>query len=100
MEPITRYIMTHSKGKNQPICGNQIASAFGISGIAVRRMVNDARCKGNPICSNGKGYYIASDRDEVIRTINSLSGRIIGMNNAKAGLERFLEDESIWSDAG
>ena len=26
-------------------------------------MVNSARCKGDPICSNGNGYYIASDKN-------------------------------------
>lgn len=88
MQPITRYIDAHSDGKRKPICGSQIASAFGISGIAVRRMVNEARCNGDPICSGGRGYYIASNSEEVQQTIDSLDGRIAVMRNAKEGLER------------
>ena len=60
MEAITEYIKRNSNGRKRPVRGATIASAFGVSGVRVRNMVNSARCKGDPICSNGNGYYIAS----------------------------------------
>lgn len=91
MDLITKFIMFHSEGRSKPICGSRIASAFGVDGIEVRRLVNVARCSGDPICSNGKGYYIASDKEELQRTISSLDGRIAVMTNARDGLERCLQ---------
>ena len=91
MDMVTAYITAHSKGKKKPICGSAIASALGVSGIEVRRLVNAARCNGDPICSNGNGYYIAHDKDELLSTIESLDGRIAGMMNARNGLKRCLQ---------
>ena len=56
MEAVTEYIKRNSNGRKQPVRGSTIASAFGVSGVRVRNMVNSARCKGDPICSKGKGY--------------------------------------------
>lgn len=90
MEAITHYIHAHSDGKQCPICGSQIANAFGVSDVAVRHMINEARCNGDPICSGRRGYYIASSQDEIQKTIDSLEGRIAVMRNAKEGLERCM----------
>lgn len=81
MEAVTEYIKRNSNGRKQPIRGSTIASAFGVSGVRVRNMVNSARCKGDPICSNGNGYYIARDKSEIENTIASMKGRISVMNN-------------------
>ena len=77
MEAVTEYIKRNSNGRKQPIRGSTIASAFGVSGVRVRNMVNSARCKGDPICSNGNGYYIARDKSEIENTIASMKGRIM-----------------------
>lgn len=92
MDLITTFIMTHSNGRAKPICGSRIASALGVDGIEIRRLVNVARCNGDPICSNGKGYYIASSKEELQRTIDSLDGRIAVMTNARDGLKRRLQE--------
>lgn len=94
MDTITKYIKAHSDGRKHPICGSAIADAFGISGAEVRRLVNAARTNGDPICSSGRGYYIASDRDEVQQTIDSLQGRIAGMSSAVFGLTEYLRGAS------
>lgn len=46
MEAITEYIKRNSNGRKRPVRGATIASAFGVSGVRVRNMVNSARCKG------------------------------------------------------
>lgn len=90
MDTVTAYIAEHSAGSGKPVCGSKIASAFGVSGVEVRRLINVARCNGDPICSNGNGYYIAHDQNELLSTIESLDGRIAGMTNARDGLKRCL----------
>lgn len=90
MDPITKYIMTHSDGRQNPICGSAIAAALGISGIEVRKRINHARNNGDPICSNAKGYYIAQDIAEIQETIDSLQGRIRSMEEAISGLQMCL----------
>jgi len=94
MDLITRYIQEHSNGRSHPISGSSISSALGISGIKVREMVNTARCNGSPICSNGCGYYIAQDKEEVQRTMDSMRGRIAAMTKALNGLESYMRGTS------
>lgn len=91
METITMYIAAHSNGRNRPIPSSSISEAFGISGQVVRRLVNTARTNGDPICSCGRGYYIAKDRDEIQKTIESLSGRISAISSAISGLRHCLD---------
>ena len=91
MDLVTKYIMTHSDGRSHPICGSAIAAAFCVSSVEVRRLVNAARTNGDPICSSGRGYYIAKDKDEIQKTIESLQGRIAGMSNAVSGLQQYME---------
>ncbi|MCM1221039.1 MAG: hypothetical protein NC548_41805 [Lachnospiraceae bacterium] len=90
MKAITKYIMTHSNGKKAPVCGSTIASVFSISQVAVRKLINEARSAGDPICSCGKGYYIPNDKSEIKETIDSIEGRIAGMNKAIDGLRSLL----------
>lgn len=53
-------------------------------------MINAARSNGDPICSGARGYYVAHNKEEIQQTIDSLRGRIAGMNRAIAGLEHSL----------
>lgn len=90
MDLVTKYIMTHSTGSKRPIGGSEIARAFSVSGVEVRRLINAARSNGDPICSNGKGYYIAKDKEELRHTIESMRGRIKAMSEAVDGMEKCL----------
>lgn len=56
----------------------------------IRHMINAARSNGSPICSGQKGYYVATDKEEIKNTIDSLRGRITKMEKAIAGLEACL----------
>lgn len=90
MKPITQYIMKHSNGKKSPVCGSTIAAVFSMPQAAVRKLINEARSAGDPICSCGKGYYIPTDKSEIEETINSIEGRIAGMTKAIDGLRSLL----------
>ena len=90
MDLVSMFIQRNSNGKKYPISGARIASALGVTGIEVRHMVNTARYNGDPVCSTGKGYYIAQSKDEVAETIDSLRGRIAAMSTAIEGLERYM----------
>lgn len=90
MQPITKYIMAHSNGKKAPICGSELAVGFCTSQVSIRKLINEARSIGDPICSCGKGYYIPSDKSEIEETIESIQGRIAVMNSAVNGLKTLL----------
>ena len=99
MELVTQYIMKHSNGKKHLVFGSQITKAYEISGWEVRLLINVARCKGDPIWSWSSGYYIASDRQEIQKTIDSLDSRIAAMSNARNGLQKSLSNDSFWREA-
>lgn len=90
MDVIEKYLREHSDGKDYPICSSELAKAFGVSRTMIRRMVNTARSNGSPICSNQKGYYITTDKEEIKNTIKSMRGRINKMECAITGLENYL----------
>ena len=94
MELVSKYIRKNSSGRKNPISGREIAGAFGVSGFEVRKLVNDARRNGDPICSTNKGYYISVDKTEISEQIASMRGRIAVMEGAISGLEKYLRKVS------
>jgi len=90
MDLIEKYLREHSKGKDYPICSSELAEAFSVPRTMIRHMINAARSNGSPICSGQKGYYVATDKEEIKSTIDSLRGRITKMEKAIAGLEACL----------
>lgn len=90
MDLIEKYLREHSNGKDYPICSSELAEAFGVPRTMIRHMINAARSNGSPICSGQKGYYVATDKEEIKSTIDSLRGRIAKMEKAIAGLEECL----------
>jgi hypothetical protein len=71
-----------------------LEARFGISGPALRQIVNRLRGQGVPICSDEKGYYYAASETELRATIRQLSGRIAGIENARNGLLHALKSPS------
>ena len=90
MDLIEKYLREHSNGKDYPICSSELAEAFGVPRTMIRHMINAARSNGSPICSGQKGYYVATDKEEIKNAIDSLRGRITKMEKAIAGLEACL----------
>ena len=78
-----------------PIKGSMVAYKAGLSSdVGVRGAVNQLRSEGEPVCSNGDGYWYASTTLEIQNTIEELEARSRSMNNAIAGL-RICRDRMI-----
>lgn len=85
MEKVINYIANHGS-KDNPVCNNEISSSLKLSEASIRKKVNEARCKGIPICSCEKGYFISEEKTEILRTIQSLMHRTIAVEKAINGL--------------
>lgn len=90
MNPIISYIKENSRGHNYPISSSQISAVFQITGIEIRKRINEARCSGEPICSCSNGYFYSEKEEDIKRTIDSLQGRIMKQENAITGLKSCL----------
>lgn len=67
--------------------GRQLAKCLGIDTPMIRRIINDLRCDGVPVCANRKGYYLTTDEDEIRKTVESLERRIKHIQGAVNGLK-------------
>jgi len=90
MNPIICFIKENSRGYNYPISSSQISAAFNVSGIEIRKRINEARCAGEPIFSCSNGYFYSEKEEDIKRTIDSLQGRIMKQENAISGLKSRL----------
>lgn len=63
-----------------------------VTGVRIRKMCNYIRTKGIlPLIATSKGYYISSDKQEILRQIKSLNERANSIRNCAVGLEIFLK---------
>lgn len=87
MKQIVEYIKSNNE---VPISSQSLSKIFGISGSEVRKVINLARCNGEPICSCTKGYYYSESSNDIQKTINSLKHRIESIQSAISGLSNHL----------
>ena len=85
------YIKEYHTGKEKAVSSAYLQNRFCISSRTVRRLVNQLRNDGNPICSGDKGYYYAADRKELLASIGQMTSRIREIAKAKRGLVKALE---------
>ena len=90
MDVIEKYLRENSIGRAKPICSRKLAAVFGVPTTTIRHMIKKERTCGSPIASCQSGYYLASDREDIVGTIQSLRGHIHKMESAIAGLESYL----------
>lgn len=64
------------------------AAGFRMHNSEICAMVNHLRRAGNPIASNGDGYFWANTRDELEPTIQHMRERIASMSDALGGMTR------------
>lgn len=83
MDVVIEYIIKNGK---TPISAKQLSGMFGVSGLEIRRQINEARSEGCPICSCRKGYYYSEDIRDIVKTASSLSRRIESIERARNGL--------------
>ena len=88
-----RYMQKEHSGKANAVKSKVIEARFHCKGAEVRRMVNELRCKGVPICSSNQGYYYATSNEEIQETIAHLEGRIKKIRAAQDGIKKLLKKE-------
>ena len=85
MIDVVNYIINNGS-VDKPVMNHQIAEHFKISEVKIRKIINQARCEGIPICSCNKGYYHSTDKADIVETIRSLNNRTIAVEKAISGL--------------
>lgn len=72
----------------------QLAKELGLSDRNTRALIEEARGEGLLICNeqNGRGYYIATDLDEIERTWRSMRSRAIATFRAARHFRRALKE--------
>lgn len=85
------YIKEYHTGTSKAVPSAYLQGRFRISSRTVRKLVNQLRNDGNPICSGDEGYYYAADRKELLASIGQMTSRIREIAKAKRGLVKALE---------
>ena len=93
MNTFERYMRKEYSGKANAVKSVVIEARFHCKGAEVRRMVNELRCKGVPICSSDQGYYYATSNEEIQETIANLEGCIKKIRAAQEGIKKLLKKE-------
>lgn len=79
------------KKEHGTIKGRELAKLLNIEEPTVRKLINEQRSNGTPICSCQKGYYYSEDVHDVERTIAFLQSRISTQLKAVYGLIGLVE---------
>jgi hypothetical protein len=88
MNGFEKILYTEHRGKINAITSKQIEKEFGYKGKDIRRIVNEMRCQGIPICSCSKGYFYAASVDDINETLAHLKSRIISIQAAQDGMNQ------------
>ena len=88
---ISDYIPT---GEANAISNKQVAVLAKCTPREVRRLVEQARQEGEPICSCDNGYFIAETADELRRMLRKHYHQINTMIATARGLEHALLEMS------
>lgn len=83
---LTEYLKNNHNERENSITSHKLREIFGICGEDVRRLVNQARKEGYPICAYRHGYFYSEKPADVLETVNSLNKRIEGIQRAVNGL--------------
>ena len=91
-EQLLSYLKGACRGRAYRVGGEELRRALGISGTALRKLVNRLRRRGIPIASDRTGYFYAQTAGEVYATIRLLRKIVSGLEAAIRGLEKALDD--------
>ena len=83
---LLEHLKQNHTGRDKAVCSKELERLFSLNGRTIRRIISSLRQDGNPICSNGKGYYFARTQDEINETVSRLNGLVTGVSNARTGL--------------
>ena len=90
-EKFERFMCDEHKGIRKAITSKEIENDFQCKGTEVRKIVNELRSNGVPICSAPTGYYYAENKSEIKDTLAHLESRIKKIEKAKEGMEETLK---------
>lgn len=93
MDEFEQMLKEKHSGEENAVLSRELEHRLGCKGTEIRRMVNDLRCCGVPICSCAFGYYYAANQSEIKRTISSLANRIKKIQAAMDGLRSCLKND-------
>ena len=74
-----------------PSTAKELGILFGVNDAYIRKIINDYRSDGIPICANHKGYYYSEEPEEIVKTIASLKKRVASIQRAINGLLKNVE---------
>lgn len=74
-----------------PSTAKELGILFGVTDVTIRKIINEYRSDGIPICSNNKGYYYSEEPEEIVRTAASLKRRVASIQRAIDGLLKNVE---------
>ena len=79
--------------ENGIITAKHLSMITGYTETFIRKIINEARSAGYPICSNRHGYYLSTECSDISDTIKFLSRRINTQLQAINGLKNINEKE-------
>ena len=74
------------------ITAHKLASLTKASEPNIRKIINEARTKGIPICSTRRGYYLSNEYNDIAKTITFLTNRLCTQLQAISGLQKRLQE--------
>lgn len=74
-----------------PSTAKELAILFGVKEPTIRKIINEYRSEGIPVCSCNKGYYYSETAEDIVRTIASLKRRVGSIQKAIDGLQSCVE---------
>ena len=88
IESVKDLILFEIRQHNQdePITGKILGEKFGLKDSQIRTFVNELRCSGHQIASDGRGYWWAQNEAELEHTHRSFLSRISAMRDADKGM--------------
>ena len=92
---LCNFLKKNYFGAGNPVSSKVLEVVFQVKGTEIRKMVNQLRSTGNPICSDRDGYYYAANRNDVLGTVAQLNSRIKQISNARDGLESWMNGQAI-----
>ena len=90
MTSFEKYMKNEHTGRENAIKSKVLESIFRCKGKEIRRMVNELRCLGVPICSCNQGYFYSNNASDIRDTINHLAGRANKIIAAHEGMGKSL----------
>ena len=90
--PVVLDVLQKAVGKSQAITNRQIVIRYlpGTSEVRVRKIINYIRNRNviNGLMATGKGYYIATSREELEGYMDSLQGRVSAIQKVMRSIRR------------